>query len=160
MNQQKIRLIFITMFLLTLPPQFSQSRNMNKVPLIPLEDFFRNPEKASFQISPDGEYISYTAPYKGRMNLFVQAANADSAIRITSESDRDISSYFWANSKRILYLKDTGGDENFKLYGVNIDGSNLIGLTNFDMTALIQTVFPSIGSAVRMLIDSTLFVVE
>ena len=37
-----------------------------------MKDFFKNPEKASFRISPDGKYISYRAPWKNRMNIFVQ----------------------------------------------------------------------------------------
>ena len=31
---------------------------------VPLENFFKNPEKAGYQISPDGKYFSYMAPYK------------------------------------------------------------------------------------------------
>jgi dipeptidyl aminopeptidase/acylaminoacyl peptidase len=102
------------------------------IPKIPLEDFFRNPDKAAFQISPDGNYFSFKAPYKDRMNLFIQIAGSDNAKQITFETDRDISGYFWANNNRILYLKDDGGDENFKLYGVNIDGSNSKCLTGFE----------------------------
>jgi dipeptidyl aminopeptidase/acylaminoacyl peptidase len=98
---------------------------------IPLEDFFRNPEKARFQISPDGKYYAYMAPWKDRMNIFVQEIGKDSAVRLTSEADRDISDYFWKNPTRILFLRDVGGDENFKLYGVNIDGSNLVCFTDF-----------------------------
>lgn len=39
---------------------------------IPMRDFFKNPEKAIFQLSPDGNYISYVAPYEHRMNVYVQ----------------------------------------------------------------------------------------
>lgn len=98
---------------------------------IPLEDFFKNPEKSRYKISPDGQFYSYMAPYENRMNIFVQEINGDSAIRLTSETDRDISTYFWKNPTRILYLKDTGGDENFRLYGVDVDGSNLICFTDY-----------------------------
>ena len=98
---------------------------------IPLEDFFRNPEKARYQISPDGKCFSFMAPYQKRMNIFVQEIGKDSAVRLTSETDRDIADYFWKNPTRILFLKDKGGDENFKLYGVNMDGSNLKCFTDF-----------------------------
>ncbi|MEI6883998.1 MAG: S9 family peptidase [Bacteroidota bacterium] len=98
---------------------------------IPLEDFFKNPEKSRYQISPDGKYFSFMAPYQKRMNIFVQEIGKDSAMRLTSETDRDISNYFWKNPTRILFLKDTGGDENFRLYGVNVDGSNLKCFTDF-----------------------------
>lgn len=103
-----------------------------KAKQIPLEDFFRNPEKASYQIAPGGTYFSFKAPYHDRMNIFVQKIGADSAQRLTSETDRDIQGYFWPNDNQILYLKDQGGDENFRLYGVNVDGSNPVCYTPFD----------------------------
>lgn len=99
---------------------------------IPVEEFFRKPEKASYQISPDGKYYSYMAPNASRrMNIFVQEIGTEQVIQLTDDTARDIAGYFWANNERILYLKDTGGDENYKLLGVNIDGSNPIALTDF-----------------------------
>ena len=110
--------------------------NTGKAPMkakqIPLEDFFKNPEKTRYQISPDGKFYSYLAPYESRLNVFVQERNEKEAIRITSETDRDIAGYFWPNNEQILYLKDDGGDENYKLYGVNIDGSNSVCFTDFE----------------------------
>ncbi len=131
-NFQLMKRFFLFTFIVILSVNWLNGQDMSKTRRIPLEDFFRNPEKANFQLSPDGNYFSYTAPYQGRMNIFVQKADSDSAIRITSETDRDIRSYFWANNQRILFLKDNGGDENFKLYGVNIDGTNYKCLTDFD----------------------------
>ena len=105
---------------------------LEKAPVIPMEDFFRNPEKTAFRLSPNGEYFSYLAPWESRLNVFVQKVGADSAVRITSETERDIAGYLWKGNNRVLFLKDTGGDENFQLYGVNIDGSELKGLTVFE----------------------------
>ena len=45
---------------------------------VPLENFFKNPEKAGYQISPDGKYFSYMAPYENRLNLFVQTKQPES----------------------------------------------------------------------------------
>ena len=98
---------------------------------IPLEDFFKNPDKSGYQLSPDGKYYAYMAPYMHRLNVFVQEIGKDSATRLTSDTARSIMGYFWGNNSRILFLKDTGGDENYKLFGVNVDGSNLIALTDF-----------------------------
>jgi len=99
---------------------------------IPLRDFFRLPEKAGYDISPDGKYLSYLAPYKSRLNIFVEEIETGKSERITGEEDRDISDYFWANDNRILFLKDTNGDENFKLYAIDKDGKNPKSLTPFD----------------------------
>ena len=111
---------------------YSCNQTNKQVREIPLEDFFKNPEKTGYAISPNGSFFSFRAPWEGRMNIFVQKIGADEATQVTFETDRDVSGYFWANDNRILYLKDNGGDENFKLYGVNIDGSNPICLTDFE----------------------------
>ena len=99
---------------------------------IPLENFFKNPEKSSYQISPDGSFYSFMAPYKNRMNIFIQKIGDSSATQLTFEEARDIAGYFWPNNEQIVFLKDEAGDENFHLFGVNIDGSNPIGFTDFD----------------------------
>jgi len=111
-----------------------------KAPLIPLKNFFKNSDKTNYQISPDGKYLSYLAPVNSRMNVFVQAVGGKEAKQITFETSRDIAGYYWANENRILFLKDAGGDENYKLFGVNLDGSNPKGLTDFEgvMTQLID----------------------
>ena len=99
---------------------------------IPLEGFFKNPEKSSYQISPDGSFYSFMAPFKNRMNIFIQKIGDSSATQLTFEEARDIAGYFWPNNEQIIFLKDEGGNENFHLFGVNIDGSNPISFTDFD----------------------------
>jgi dipeptidyl aminopeptidase/acylaminoacyl peptidase len=106
--------------------------------LIPLRDFFKNPEKTSFKISHDGKYISYLASYEKRLNIFVRKLGTDEAVMVTNDTKRDIISYLWGNSRRLLYLQDNNGDENFHLYAVDIDGGNLKDLTPFkDVTTMI-----------------------
>ncbi|MBN3035740.1 MAG: S9 family peptidase [Bacteroidales bacterium] len=109
--------------------------NLNKpmkAKLIPLEDFFRNPEQTAYQISPDGRHYSFLSPYESRLNIFIRQIGKEESTRLTSETDRDIAGYFWANDAQILYLKDQGGDENYRLYGVNIDGTNPVCYTEFE----------------------------
>jgi len=38
---------------------------------IPINDFFKTPEKTSFRISPDGKYLSYIKPDREKQNLYV-----------------------------------------------------------------------------------------
>jgi dipeptidyl aminopeptidase/acylaminoacyl peptidase len=99
---------------------------------IPLRDFFRNPEKAGFQVSPDGATISFMQPYQCRMNVFVQPRAGGAAVRVTGETERDVLAYFWKGPRRIVYLKDFKGDENYHLVSVDADGTNLVDLTPFD----------------------------
>ncbi|MCX6138878.1 MAG: S9 family peptidase [Ignavibacteriales bacterium] len=99
---------------------------------IPMRDFFKNPEKAYFQVSPDGDYISFTQPYEKRMNIFVQPRAGGEAKRITSVTDRDLSGYFWKGNDRLLFVKDFGGDENFHLFAVDREGKQMKDLTPFD----------------------------
>ena len=98
---------------------------------IPLRDFFRNPEQAGHQVSPDGRYISYAAPYERRLNVFVRPIAGGPATRVTSETARDISGYFWKGD-RIVFVKDFGGDENFHVVSVNLQGGDLKDLTPGD----------------------------
>jgi dipeptidyl aminopeptidase/acylaminoacyl peptidase len=97
-------------------------------PTIPMKDFFKNPEKASFRISPDGQYISYTAPWKNRMNIFVQKVGSTETVQVTTDTVRDIGRHFWKGD-RILYSRDINGDENFIVFSASIDGKDVKALT-------------------------------
>ncbi|MBR1712538.1 MAG: S9 family peptidase [Alloprevotella sp.] len=104
---------------------------------IPLEDFFRNSPQAAFQLSPDGLHISFLAPYHDRMNIFVRPicdgtpATDTPPTQLTFETGRSIAGYFWADNRRLVFAKDTDGDENYQLYGVNLDGSDMRAYTAF-----------------------------
>ena len=97
-------------------------------PLIDMKDFFRNPEKSGFQISPNGEYFAFRAPWKNRMNLFVQKVGDTNATQVTMDTVRDVSSYFWKND-RLVYSRDINGDENFIVFSASTDGKDVKALT-------------------------------
>ncbi len=93
-----------------------------------MEDFFKNPEKASFRISPDGQYVSYRAPWKSRMNIFVQPVAGGEAVQATRDTVRDIGGYFWKGD-RLVYSRDVNGDENYIVFSASMDGSDVKALT-------------------------------
>ncbi|MHB2154344.1 S9 family peptidase [Calditrichota bacterium GD2] len=129
------KLIFMTLMLafsLNFLVFCQTGKKEQQPPLIPMEDFFKNPTKTSFKLSPDGEHIAFLQPWKSRLNVFVQKIGEEQATRITSAENRDIAGFAWANDQRIIYVQDKAGDENFKLYAVNIDGSNPAVLTPFE----------------------------
>jgi dipeptidyl aminopeptidase/acylaminoacyl peptidase len=112
-----------------MPPATSTT---SRSKLIPLRDFFRNPERSGFQVSPDGNSISFMQPYQNRMNVFVRPLAGGEAMRVTNETERDVAGYFWKGSGRIVYAKDFKGDENFHVVAVDADGKNLVDLTPFE----------------------------
>lgn len=97
-----------------------------------MEDFFKNPEKTYYQVSPDGQFFSFLAPWESRLNIFVQKVGDSQATRVSSVTDRDIAAYFWENNEQLLYLKDIGGDENYQLFGISRDGQSLKSYTAFE----------------------------
>lgn len=127
----KFYLIFPMFLMVTC---FSQAKIEDN--LIPLRDFFRNPESANYQISPDGKWISFLKPYERRMNIFVKE-NKDGAAaetRLTSAMERDISNYFWKGNNHIVYTRDFGGDENFHIFTIDIKSKTEKDVTHFPNT--------------------------
>ncbi len=110
----------------------AQKVSIEEVPLIPMEDFFRNPEKRSFQISPDGEYLAWLQPWKSRMNVHIQKVGEEEVVRVTNATERDLAGYFWKGDNRIVYFQDTKGDENYRLFAVDRNGENQKDLTPFE----------------------------
>ena len=93
-------------------------------PLVDRQTFFGDPQYANAQLSPDGEHVSFTKPYKGRMNVWVKDRGApfSAAEPVTADTTRPVNSYFWTqDSERILYVQDKGGNENYHLYAVDPD---------------------------------------
>lgn len=121
-----IKRLFLAVLLLASTQQLTA-----QVKKYEIKDFFRNPEKSRFQISPEGDQISYLAPWNNRMNVHVQKIGATAATRITSVTDRDISGYFWKNNSTLIYVRDFGGDENFHLFVATTDGKKEKDMTPF-----------------------------
>ncbi|GIP39949.1 peptidase [Paenibacillus sp. J31TS4] len=99
------------------------------VPAIPVEDFMRNPGSFAYEMSPDGEYLSYVAPWESRSNVFVKKLDGSGEpIRVTNSKDRDVAASFWKDDQ-ILYAKDNAGDENYHIYSSSFNGSEEKDLT-------------------------------
>lgn len=101
-----------------------------------IKDFFGNPERSGYQVSPDGKTLSFMAPFERRRNLHVVTLPADGsapdfakAKRLTSETARDIAGYFWKGDGHILYVKDFGGDENYHVVSVDVKSGEVKDLT-------------------------------
>jgi dipeptidyl aminopeptidase/acylaminoacyl peptidase len=118
-------------------------------PLIPREVLFGNPDKAAVRLSPDGTKISYLAPVEGVLNVWVGPMDdVGAAVAVTKDTHRGIRVYGWAyTSQHILYIQDKDGDENWRLYSVDLRAGEVMDLTPMEgVHAQVQQVshkFPS-----------------
>lgn len=86
---------------------------------IPVESFFSKSAKNNFQISPNGQNISFLQSFKGVQNIYITSINSKEATRITTETDRNIINYFWADNNELIFWKEKTWDENLGIYAVN-----------------------------------------
>jgi hypothetical protein len=102
-------------------------------PLIPREIFFGNPEKLAPQISPDGRRLAWLAPDKKNvLQVWIKTVGKDDDKVVTADKKRGIRNYQWAkNSTTLIYLQDADGDENWHVYGVDLDSGNIRDYTPF-----------------------------
>jgi len=117
----------------------------NEVPLIPRKFLFGNPDKTQARISPDGKQLSYLAPVNGVLNVWVGPIdNPDTARPVTNDTNRGIRMHQWAyTSKHILYIQDKGGDENWRIYGVNLETGEVTDYTPIEkVNARIESLSP------------------
>jgi dipeptidyl aminopeptidase/acylaminoacyl peptidase len=123
-------------------------------PLLPMKDFFRNPDRAYFRLSSDGKHVSFLQPYETRRNIHVvsRGESLDKAVRITSVTDRDLGEYFWKGPDHLIYFKDNGGDENFHLYIVDREGKASRDVTPYPNTQ-VSIVDPLIDDDAHVIIQ-------
>src|SRR3546814_11015392 len=90
-------------------------------------DLFRNPDRGFFRLADDGRTLGFMQPvaldeHPARMNIHVQALQdgrpAGEPRRLTGETARDISNFFWKGNDIVLYQKDFGGDAKFHILAV------------------------------------------
>jgi dipeptidyl aminopeptidase/acylaminoacyl peptidase len=107
--------------------------------LIPRQVLFGNPERISPRISPDGTQLAWIAPHQDVLNVWIapiaedQGVNWAAARVVTDDADRGIRTYAWAHDGRhLLYVQDTGGDENWRLHDVDLQTMQRRDLTPFE----------------------------
>ena len=101
--------------------------------LVPREVLFGNPERIAPRISPDGSRLAWIAPHEGVLNVWVRTVGHDDDRVVTDDTDRGIRQFFWGpDNRRILYLQDRGGDENWRLYDVDLATGDTRDLTPFE----------------------------
>ncbi len=117
----------------------------NNTPLIPRAVLFGNPDKTQARLSPDGAQISYLAPANGVLNVWVgPVADPATARPVTNDTGRGIRFHSWAyTNQHIIYLQDKGGDENWRIYSVDLASGAISDLTPIEgVQARIEKISP------------------
>lgn len=77
--------------------------------------------------------MAYIAPVDGVLNVWVGTAGGDDHEPVTRDTERGITSYFWGHdNKHLFYLQDQGGDENWRLFSVDLDSGEIVDRTPFE----------------------------
>jgi len=109
------------------------------VDIIPRNILFGNPERTSPRISPDGSSLAWIAPLDGVLNVWVAPVGGESGVdwaaarAVTEDRDRGVRVFGWAwDGRHLLYVQDVGGDENWRLYDVDLQTGARRDLTPFE----------------------------
>src|SRR2546430_16618742 len=76
---------------------------------IPVRQCVKNPDSCAYRLSPDGTQISCLKPSgkSHRLNIFIKPVTGGVERCVTSEEDRNISTYyFWKDDYHIVYFID------------------------------------------------------
>ncbi|MBK5257991.1 MAG: S9 family peptidase [Thermoanaerobaculia bacterium] len=126
-------------------------------PIIPREVLFGNPERANPQLSPDAKRLAWIAPDKKNvLQVWVKTIGKDDDKIITADKKRGIRTYAWADdNKTLLYIQDNDGDENFHLYGVDLESGNVRDYTPIQGTrAQIVAVEPGVPNEILVALNA------
>ncbi|HTM57641.1 MAG TPA: S9 family peptidase [Candidatus Udaeobacter sp.] len=103
-------------------------------PLVPRRVFSTNPSFANAKVSPDGKTLAYLARSKGgTMNLWVRSFASGEQHAVSKDSDGDLFGAEWAaDSRHLLFVHDTNGDENYHLKSLDVVTRQIRDLTPFN----------------------------
>ncbi|MEO8885955.1 MAG: prolyl oligopeptidase family serine peptidase [Mucilaginibacter sp.] len=132
---RNFKLLFFVLALIGL-----QACKNNEQDVIPVSDFFKTPERVSFKISPDGNYISYLKRSdKQKNDLFIKSL-ADGTERKATTFDgffgRD---YSWTYDNQIIFNQHnilTNENKMFALDVASLKVRNLLSEKNVDIRVL------------------------
>ncbi|KAJ3060786.1 hypothetical protein HDU99_005780, partial [Rhizoclosmatium hyalinum] len=112
---------------------------MTQDQLIPRAHLFGNPERAAPSINTTGTRIAFLAPKEGLLNVFVidtdKVDDLNSAKSVTNDTVRGIRICGWTEHPDCLwFMQDKGGDEDWKIYSINVTTGTEVCLTPADKT--------------------------
>jgi dipeptidyl aminopeptidase/acylaminoacyl peptidase len=129
---------------------------MTERKLIPRKVLLGNPDRAMVRLSPGGRWLSWLASEEGVLNVWVAPAGEPHRAKpVTHDRGRGIQSYAWAHTDRhVLYLQDANGDENWRVYCLDVETEEKRDLTpQSGVQARIEGVSPRHPGAVLIALN-------
>jgi dipeptidyl aminopeptidase/acylaminoacyl peptidase len=113
------------------PAHWLEELQMEQPEIIALEDLFGVPERSQPKLSPDGRYLTYLAPHNGVSNIWLRTVGTEDDHPLTDDDNRGIIFYGWMyNGEQVLYLQDSGGDENHHIFVIDLENGATRQLTS------------------------------
>jgi dipeptidyl aminopeptidase/acylaminoacyl peptidase len=83
------------------------------------------------RLSPDGDKVLFLSDRSGSVQAYIGevAQPKAPAVQITKGSDGLHWASFTADGRSVVFTRDAGRDENYRIYRVNLDGSDEVNLT-------------------------------
>ncbi|MEU6819446.1 S9 family peptidase [Streptomyces atriruber] len=125
----------------------------HEIPRLAVEELFGDPVRAGASISSDGTRVAYLAPWRDRLNVWVESLDSDEEPRcVTADDNRSVQTFHWTDDPRwLLYEQDGDGDEMWHVYRVDLDdpAAEAVDLTPFPgaMALGFETVLSRPGKA-------------
>jgi len=74
-------------------------------------DYFAKPKASSFQLSPNGKFLSYMEKdAQNKNHVYVKEIATGKITRAIEEKDELIKGYGWINDERLVFVMDKGGN--------------------------------------------------
>jgi len=109
-----IRVVFLLFFLSVVLISCQDKDTAKKGNAV--EDFFSNPERSSFQLSPDGKRLSYIGYDNYCRNIFIlDLENPDSSKQLTYQTSLDVQYYFWADADHIVFSNTQSNEDSLRI---------------------------------------------
>uniref|UniRef100_A0A914W035 Uncharacterized protein n=1 Tax=Plectus sambesii TaxID=2011161 RepID=A0A914W035_9BILA len=130
LRQSIERIVWLQLLLCTLSALAKAPIPIEAPPIIPRSVLFGedDDDKSNVRLSPDGTMLGYCAPHEGVMNIWIQPLDQvldgrKTAKPVTFDKKRGIRSFSWTYLPGlILFGQDNDGDENLRLWKLNVTG--------------------------------------
>jgi len=154
---RRVKFIFISLLIVLI----GCTKQSYKTEIIPINNFFKNPQNSQYVLSTDGNNLAYLKPWKNRLNIFVKNLSTKVETQLTKEENADIQKIFWANKSHIIYSIDRYRNDNNSLIAISVDTKQINELSNSKNTnAYVINILPEFENEIIIQTnerDSTVF---